>query len=113
MVKYYIILIILLSINYVHNQTLDDCEGASATTVSECNEKISQELKNSDYHCCLQQGKKDGVKKSMCTYLTDEAYKDIKDHIGDLEDAGYEDASIDCKSYYLQLGILSLLLFLL
>ena len=114
MVKNYILLIILLSISYVHNA--DDssaCEGASASTVDECKGKISDSLKNSGYHCCLQKGKSGGVEKTMCKYLTEEVYDNIKDYIGDIEDSGFDDVSVDCKSYYLQIGILSLLLFLL
>jgi hypothetical protein len=49
----------------------------------------------------------------MCRYLTEEEYDEIKDYIGDIEDGGFKDVTVDCKSYYLQLGILSLLLFLL
>ena len=113
MVKDYILLIILLSISYVHNA--DDgsnCEGVTASTVDECNGKISDALKKSGYHCCLLVGKKN-VQNSMCKYLTEEDYDNIKDYIGYVEDSGYDDVSVDCKSYYLQIGILSLLLFLL
>ena len=114
MVKDYILLIILLSISYVHNA--DDgtnCEGATASTVDECRGKISDALKNSGYHCCLLVGKKNDVENSICKYLTEEDYDNIKDYIGYVEDSGYDDVSVDCKSYYLQIGILSLLLFLL
>ena len=113
MVKYYILLIILLSISYVQSQESKKCEEVVASTVDECRDKISQEYKNSGYHCCLQKGTKDGVQKSICRYLTEEDYADIKDYIGDIKDGGYTDVSVDCKSYYLQLGILSLFLFLL
>ena len=114
MVKDYILLIILLSISYVHNA--DDgtnCEGATASTVDECRGKISDALKNSGYYCCFQQGKKNGVLNSICKYLTEDDYLNINDYIGDVEDSGYKDVTVDCKSYYLQIGILSLLLFLL
>ena len=113
MVKYYILLIILLSVSYVHTQGKDACEEQGASSVDECRGKISDALKNSGYHCCLQKGKKDGVEKTMCRYLTEEEYDEIKDYIGDIEDSGFKDVKVDCKSYYLQLGILSLLLFLL
>ena len=114
MVKDYILLIILLSISYVHNANdISNCEEVTASTVDECNGKISDALKKSGYHCCLLVGKKNGVEKSMCTYLTEEDYDNIKDYIGDVKDSGYGDVSVDCKSYYLQIGILSLLLFLL
>ena len=112
MVKYYILLIILLSLSYVQSQESKKCEEVVASTVDECRDKISQEYKNSGYHCCLLVGKKN-VQNSMCKYLTEEDYNDINDYIGDIEDSGYKDVSVDCKSYYLQIGILSLLLFLL
>ena len=122
MVKHYILLIILISISFVHNDPEtpatvvdgeDACKGVSASSVNECVDRISQSYKNSGYHCCLEQGKKNGVLKSICSYLTEEKYDNIKDYIGDIKDAGYKDVSVDCKSYYLQIGILSLLLFLL
>ena len=119
MVKHYILLIILISICYVHNDgtstTVDGkeaCEKNGGSSVNECIEKISQSLKNSGYHCCLQKAKK-GTVQTMCKYLTEDEYDNIKDYIGDIEDSGYDDVSVDCKSYYLQIGILSLLLFLL
>jgi len=125
MVKHYILLIILLSICYVHNEnegtsggtaTVDGkaaCEEIGASSVNECVDKISQSYKNSGYHCCLQKGKKGDNTKTICRYLTEDEYDNIKDYIGDIKDAGYKDVSVDCKSYYLQIGILSLLLFLL
>ena len=114
MVKDYILLIILLSISYVHNADGgSNCEGVTASTVDECNGKMTEAFKKSGYHCCLLKGKKNYVENSMCKYLTEEDYNDINDYIGDIEDSGYKDVSVDCKSYYLQIGILSLLLFLL
>jgi hypothetical protein len=114
MVKDYILLIILLSINYVHNADgSSNCEDVSASTVDECNSKISDALKQSGYHCCFVKGRKNHVENSICKYLTEEEYDDIKNYKGFLEDSGYQDVSVDCKSYYLQIGILSLLLFLL
>ena len=115
MVKDYILLIILLSISYVQSQESKKCEEVGASTVDECRDKISQEYKNSGYHCCLQKGKKNNVENTMCKYLTEEDKNDIIEYIKDIEDSGYQVVSIECKSksYYLQIGILSLLLFLL
>ncbi len=112
MIKHYILLILLVSVSYVHTQQSACEDGQSASSVDDCINKIGQSYKNSGYHCCLQKGKKNGREESMCKYLTEEDYKDVDDYIGDLED-GYNDVTVNCKSYYLQIGILSLLLFLL
>ena len=111
MAKCYILLILLCSLIFVHSDLTDKCEG-TASSAYECIEKYTEEERNSGYYCCYEKAKKGGVEISDCTPLSEDDVNDIKNYIGDIEDKGYKDVSVDCESYYLQLGIVSLLLIL-
>lgn len=74
--------------------------------------KFSDDDKNSRYeYCCYLE---DGDDKS-CVPLTKYQYENIKDYakIQKLTGPVSEDAKIDCKSLYLEISLLSILLLLL
>lgn len=64
-------------------------------------------------YCCFSKAKD----STFCMPLTKYQYKNIKDVIKIYRlipsDKGYDDLSIDCKALYLQISLLSILLFLL
>ena len=104
MLKFFKYIIFLLSI--VEIQLNGNCKG-SANSIDECLEKISEEEKDYDYHCCLFTGKRKDttIQDSQCLLLDDQEYNSI----GDVEDSyqyQYDDPSIDCKSRYLNLSLL-------
>ena len=111
MVKCYVLLILLCSIIFV--KTKSDCDGIAASSTNECVDKFSQEDRDGGYYCCFAKAKKNGVSKSECMSLIEEEVDDLDNYIGLLEEQGYTDVSVNCKSFYLQLGLLSLLLILL
>ena len=88
-------------------------------TYQDCNDnnkkedcKLSDDDKKRGYeYCCFVE---DGDSKD-CIGLTKYQYKHIKDYVKmmRLEGDASEDATIDCKSLYLQISLLSILLLLL
>ena len=114
MAKYYILLILLCSVIFIHTTDLENqCITGGGSSTYECVNKFGDDDRNAGYYCCYAKAKKDGVQKSECVFLLEEQYDEIKDYIGSIKDQGYKDVSVECKSYYLQLGVLSLLLILL
>lgn len=113
MIKSYFKILLLSLLVYCSYQYTSKCDGTQASTLSECLELLLPEEKDSDFHCCFTQAKKNGVKNSQCDLISDSDYNSIKHYIGDYEDHGYSEVSVDCKSYFLQLSLLYLLLFLL
>ena len=110
--------------SYTQNTTF------SASKGDDCKDRtINDDDKNKKYktHCCYvtydqhkyinrpinDQGKYVGIEGS-CTTLTDVQYNHINDLIKHYENVeGFTNVQIDCKSYYLQLGIISILLLIL
>ena len=113
MAKYYILLILLCSVIFILTNRDTTCTAGGGSSTYDCVNKLGDDDRNAGYYCCYEKAKKDGVEKSDCVFLIEEQYKEIKDYIGSIKDQGYKDVSVDCKSYYLQLGVLSLLLILL
>ena len=111
--KCYILLILLCSVIFVYSTTLKDCDGIKASSTYDCVDLYSQSDREGGYYCCYEKAKKNGVSKSECVMLLEDEYDDIKNYIGNIKDQGFTDVSVDCKSFYLQLGVLSLLLILL
>ena len=83
-----------------HNANKEDCKA----------ENLDDDEKKTAEYCCFI---KDGD-DTVCSALSKYQYKHIKDIIkyGRLDGAD-DDYSIDCKSLYLQISLLSLLLLLL
>lgn len=97
-----IILLCLIIFTYQH------CEDES--TKENC--KLTDHDKEEGYdYCCFVE---DGDSKN-CVGLTKYQYKHIKDYakLQRLEGGASEDSTIDCKSLYLQISLLSILLLLL
>ena len=115
MLKFYHIILLLSILVYSHSQSyVSDCEKTTnPSSKSECVDKLSTYEKEESYHCCFVSGKKDGVTQKKCEFISNEEYKNIGDVKGDYEDSGYKEVSVECKSYFLHLSLLSLLLILL
>ncbi len=112
MAKYYILLILLCSVIFIHSTDLSNVCKGSASSTYECVDKFTAADRDGGYYCCYEKAKSGNVQVSDCVMLEEEQYDDIKNYIGYLKDSGLKDVSVDCNSYYLQLGILSLLLIL-
>ena len=113
MAKYYILLILLCSVIFIQSESLSEKCTGSASSTYDCVDLFTDSERAGGYYCCYEKAKKNGVQVSDCVFLLDDDYDDIKNYIGSIKDDGYTDVSVDCKSYYLQLGVLSLLLILL
>ena len=106
--KFYELLIFIsLIINFCNSTTecgLDD----EATGPSDC--------KNRDIegtgakYCCYFEGTDAGNTVKACFPVSESAYKDIKGYIKKFEEQNDEKIQkLDCNSFYLQLGIMSLI----
>ena len=67
-----------------------------------------------EYCCFVKNANNLDNKDGTCVGLTKYQYKHIKDYIKYqiLTEGAHEDSTIDCKSFYLEISLLSLLLFL-
>ena len=101
-------LLALLCLILYSNQS---CEKDSAKKEDCKTENFDDEEKKYAEYCCFAKG---GEDDGSCVAYTKYQYKHIKDIIkyGRLNGAS-DDYSIDCKSLYLQISLLSLLLLLL
>lgn len=75
--------------------------------------KDCKDIKTSFYKCCYYKGKLDDEDYSRCIPLLKEQYDDIKATIKEIEKEGGDVKKLDCKSYYLELSLLSFILLLL
>ena len=79
----------------------------------DCKNNLSQEDINAGYsHCCFYNMTVPSLSRTACIVINNTGYENIKYLIEEYQASGGI-ASIDCKSYYLQFGIISLSLFLL
>ena len=106
------ILLLFLLFSFIYC-TDDTCKG-SANSLSDCENLITDYQKNSigDRCCYFTAQDKNGANVKQCLFVEKEGYDNIKDVINAQEDF-YDKVHIDCKSYYLHLSLLSLLLILL
>ena len=113
---YFVLVLALLSLAYSRS-----CDEGTAEKAKECNEAT---FDKTQYHrCCFveSKGTKDGQDKDVknCIPLPKQDFDNIKDTVKKLEknmeDDNYKSikVTIDCKSNYIALSTLSLLLFLL
>ena len=107
----YQIFIILFFIVYIHCGTTSNCVG-SATEIKYCLNKNTDDG-NTD-HCCYftAKFKADSSQINQCQRISDNEYNDMDKTIDSFNEL-YKDVSIDCKSYFLKLGVLSCVLILL
>lgn len=111
MIKYQII-ILLISFLYINNSSEDDCFEMDPSKKKVCHDKT---VSNSGYYCCYikYKSKGNGQTYTLCSELSSEEKKDIDKAIEELESEGADVKNFDCKSSYLELGLLSIIFLLL
>ena len=102
--KYIIFLLLIIEIQ------LDNACYGSANLIDECLDRLTENEKEYNIHCCLFTGKevKSNLQISQCLEIDEEGYENIDDFKSNYENS-YNDVSIDCKSSYLNLCLLELL----
>lgn len=106
----------------------EECDEAKKTSGEECKKiKVDFQSDGEKYtHCCYldytykyeENGQKKEENEKYCIPISDKAYEDIDKYIKDAEKDAEEGIEgkinkLDCKSVYLTINLLSLLLFLL
>ena len=102
--QYITFLLLLIKIN-----SINQCSG-SASTLDDCEKKYTEEEKEYG-HCCLFKAKDKQTSQTtiQCMELSNEDYESIDD-VEDSYSYTYDNIEIDCKSYYLHLSLLLLLI---
>ena len=104
----------IIALLYLISFTYQYCE--RQTSKDECKtSNLDQTEKDSgaEYCCFLKDANDANKKDGICTTLTKYQYEHIKDFIKAARlNGAHDDYSIDCKSFYLEISILSLFLFL-
>ena len=114
MKKYFLfIFLIFLSYFEISKEETSPCEKIVPSTVEDCLGKETEDEKEYEWHCCYESKKSNGVVSNQCSLLSKESYNNIKDYVGVLKDQKYEDIDIKCKSFYLQISLLLLILYVL
>ena len=116
---YYCFILLFYSINIINadtNNTNNDyksnCNG-HASLSSECFDKILDVEKDDNFHCCFLKAKENNNQNTFCSLLDEEAFLNINDYIESQQHFEYEVLEVDCKSFYLSLSLLYLILILL
>ena len=108
--KIFQLLLVSLIIYFCYSTTVCDIDD-SATSQKDCKDR---ELAEGDKYCCYFEGSVEGHAYKACLSLSEADYKDINKYIENFEKADNTGIDkIDCKSFYLQLGIMSLIFLLL
>jgi len=110
--KIYQILICAILIFYVQNTCLTD---SGINKASDCHSReLSPDEKQSNKYCCYLYTSRNGVEGKECMTASIDDYNNIDSVISTIEGLfSVTVKSFDCKSAYLQIGLLSLLFFLL
>ena len=105
--------------------TIDCNAKTSPSKAKDCNNAISDTVKDSNYYCCFIEykfkekpsyGDQEG---KSCSFFTKEAYDKVKETVDETKDAAEKNGNklkkynIKCKSAYLKMGIITLILALL
>ena len=110
--KIYQILICAILIFYVQNTCLTD---SGINKASDCHSReLSPYEKESNKYCCYLYTSRNGVEGKECVTASIDEYNNIDSTITTYQ--GFFSITVksfDCKSAYLQIGLLSLLFFLL
>ena len=103
--------IIILLILIINIYSL--CSGKlKPQNADDCKNRISSEDKAAGYgYCCFYKMTVVDITQTSCIVIKSSEYENIKELIKEYESSGGT-ASIDCKSYNLQIGLLNTLLFL-
>ena len=108
-IQYLIFLALLISTKSYDSK----CKGY-ASTVDECIDLLYEYEKDAGDRCCLFSGKEKGESTliKQCTVVDEEGYRNINDFKAAQFGYRYEDVKLECKSHYLYLPILYLLIIL-
>ena len=100
------IILLMINISFISS----DCDmEVSASKAGDCEDLEVDESKGEKY-CCFVKGTSNNKKLNTCVPITEAQYKDIDQTIKLVE--GVFDGKVeklDCKSFYLQLGLISLI----
>ena len=99
-------LIINLLILIIKILTNGDCQG-SGYEISDCQGRLTEEQINKGEHCCLLTGKpkSDSYQSNQCVGVEKAEFEDF-DSLMNFYNNYYDNLSIDCISYYLNISIL-------
>ena len=98
----------------ISKSSSDVCSREQKTTKKECAALLKEDEKEDGLECCLVKGQQNGEDISECHLYIEENYLNKDGFVQYLQD--YEkiaNPKVECKSYYLQLTLLSLILILL
>ena len=106
--KIYYSITFLLLLVYINS----DCTGEDSSSVNTCNNKEFSSLeKMSEFkYCCYLKASYKSNEAKMCVALNQTQYDDMQATIKYYKSGGASSVSIDCKSKYLETGLLFLLL---
>ena len=114
MVKYfwiYLICLLILKFDISKASGDDICIGEERSTRKECNSLLNEDTVEDGVVCCLVKGKRDDQDVSECHLYIEEEYINKEGFVSYLEDNEFiENPKVDCKSYYLQLTLLTIIL---
>ena len=102
-----VILLVSLLINQCSAAT---CHEVNPSKKSTCHDKT---VANSGTYCCYYKAKANGETGTMCIELLKEQKEKIDDYIDKMEETGVSVKSLDCKSSFIEFGLLSLIFLLL
>ena len=101
------------------------CTGKSPSKKKDCNNAISDTVKDADYYCCFVEYKFENKPSvgdqegKYCVFYDKTLYDKVKDTVDELKDdaekAGnkFKKLKIKCQSAYLKMGVITLILALL
>jgi hypothetical protein len=108
--KFYKIILFVSLILSIYSSTLCSDDEATGSSAKDC-EKYEKD--DGFPYCCFLKGTDEGKSVETCISLTKQQYDNIKNTMKSLEENDYEIKKLDCKSFYLELSILSFILLLL
>ena len=89
------------------DEFISDCYKEQPKKENECRDRIKDEYKSLGYHCCLFKVRD---KKDICHSINKTQYEHQSQYITYYESTyGVDVISLDCKSNYIKLGLLSLI----
>lgn len=109
MKKIYQTIIFLVSLLFIHSTSENSCTQLNPSNKSTCHDKT---VANSDIYCCYLKQKFLGETVTTCIELSKEEKENIKEAIKEAEKGGADIKSLDCKSSFIEFGLLSLMLLL-
>ena len=105
---YYLAILLVLLLNI--QLSVSACVEVNPSKKSTCHDKT---VANSGYYCCYLKQKFQGETFEMCSELSKEDKENIKEVIKEAEkEEDVDIKSLDCKSSFIEFGLLSLMLLL-